>query len=60
MAERLAEIGRGGDLVRDLLGLRQIFPESLARNEAFCTAVEEAVAAMHASGPRALIGDRHA
>jgi fructuronate reductase len=60
MAERLAEIGRGGDLVRYFLGLRQIFPESLARNEAFCTAVEQAVAAMHAGGPRALIGDRHA
>jgi fructuronate reductase len=60
MAEQLAEIGRGGDLVPDLLGLVQIFPESLARNEAFCTAVENAVRTMHGGGPRALIGDGHA
>ena len=54
----LAEIGRSGDLVRDLLGLRQIFPESLARNEAFCTTVEATVAAMRAHGPSALIGEK--
>jgi len=53
LAERLAEAGRGGDLVGALLALRQIFPERLAGDEAFRVAVETAAAAMRRTGSRA-------
>jgi fructuronate reductase len=57
LAGRLAEIGRGSELVGGLLGIQSIFPNTLARDPAFRTALDRAVSAMRTSGPRALIGD---
>ena len=57
LADRFAEIGRGSDPVTGLLGIQQIFPDTLARNPAFRGALDQAVSAMRASGPCALIGD---
>jgi fructuronate reductase len=52
---KLAEIARGGDPVRGLLALRQVFPERLASDEVFTAAVSSAVARMRAAGPRAVL-----
>jgi fructuronate reductase len=60
LAGQLAEIGRRDNLVADLIGLRQIFPETLAANPDFVSAVTSAVAAMGSSGPRKLIGEQDA
>lgn len=55
LAERLAGIERGGDLVQRLLDLRQIFPAALAEHQGFRDAVGTAVAGMRRSGPRAFL-----
>lgn len=55
LAGRLAEIGQGGDIVGELLALRQIFPARLAEDAAFCSAVAGAVATIRSSGPRAAL-----
>jgi fructuronate reductase len=60
LAAQLAEIGRRDNLVFDLLELRQIFPEALASNPAFASAVTSAVAAMRHRGPHKLIGEQDA
>ncbi len=57
LTDRLAEIGRGGNLVADMLALRQIFPQALAGNPAFRSAVEAAVEAMRRNGAGAVIGE---
>jgi fructuronate reductase len=56
LARQFAQIGRGGNLVADLLSLRTVFPQAIAANAAFRSAIEKAVAIMRASGPRMLIG----
>jgi fructuronate reductase len=54
LAGTLAGIGRGGgDSVPKLLALRQIFPETLASDERFRSAVAAAADAMRSEGPRA-------
>jgi fructuronate reductase len=58
LAAGLAEIGLGGDPVRGLLALRQVFPERLAEDPVFTEAVGTAVAAMRRSGPTALLRAR--
>ena len=60
LADRLAEIGRGGNVVADLLDLRQVLPPALAADPVFRSAVERAASAMRANGPRALIGEQNA
>jgi fructuronate reductase len=60
LADRLAEIGRRGDLVFDLLALRQVFPETLAVDPKFTSAITRAVAAMRDNGPTATIGEQDA
>ncbi|MEA3003667.1 MAG: fructuronate reductase [Sphingomonadales bacterium] len=55
LAPRMAEIGRGGDLVDDLLSLRQVFPPRFAGDANFRNAIAHAVARMRAAGPRAVI-----
>ncbi len=57
LAGELAQIAVGGHLVDDLLALKQIFPQALAHNQLFRSAVEAAASAMRETGPRALIGD---
>ncbi|MDP8913715.1 MAG: mannitol dehydrogenase family protein, partial [Pseudomonadota bacterium] len=42
LGDRLAEIGRGSDLVGGLLGIQQIFPNRLALDPAFRPAVDKA------------------
>lgn len=54
---RLAEIGRGSDLVSGLLGIQQIFPNELSRDPVFRPALDTAVSAMRTSGLRNLIRD---
>jgi len=56
LARQFAQIGRGGNLVADLLSLRTVFPQAIAANAAFRSAIEKAVGIMRASGPRTLIG----
>jgi fructuronate reductase len=54
LAATLTQIVRsGGDLLPQLLALRQIFPEGLARDERFRSAVAAAAYAMRSDGPRA-------
>jgi fructuronate reductase len=60
LGDRLAEIGKGANVVPDLLALRQLFPEALAANPKFSSAVARAVSAIRASGPRAAIGEQNA
>ncbi|HUG45654.1 MAG TPA: mannitol dehydrogenase family protein [Sphingomicrobium sp.] len=55
LSAELARIGRSGDVVARLLGLEQIFPERLARNSDFRSAVSEAAEAMRSAGPRAFL-----
>lgn len=57
LGDRLAQIGRGSDLVSGLLEIQQIFPTGLAHHPAFRPALDKAVSAMRACGPRALVGD---
>jgi fructuronate reductase len=60
LADRLTEIGRGGSLVPDLLLLRQVFPQPLAADPIFTSAVTSAVAAIRDKGPLATIGEQDA
>jgi fructuronate reductase len=60
MAGQLSEIGRRGNLVPDLLGLRQIFPKTLAGHPEFASAVASAVAALRGNGLRKVIGEQDA
>jgi fructuronate reductase len=60
LADRLAEIGRSGNLVPDLRALRQVFPEPLAADPVFIFALTRAAATMRDKGPRAAIGEQHA
>ena len=54
LAAQLTAIGRGGgDPVPRLLELRQIFPEKLASDSRFRSALAAAAAAMRNEGPRA-------
>lgn len=55
LGARLAEIARGGDPVRGLLALRQVFPERLARDSIFTGAVALAVERMREGGAHALL-----
>lgn len=55
LASRLTEIGIKEDGAVGLLGLRQIFPEAIAGNPAFRSAVLAAVHAMREEGPRACL-----
>jgi fructuronate reductase len=56
LAQQLADIGRRGNLVPDLLSLRTVFPQGVAANAAFRSAIENAIEIMRTSGPRTLIG----
>ena len=60
LGDRLSEIGRGGDPVGGLLGLRQVFPASLAEDPFFRGGLEEVVAAMRSKGVREMVGNGHA
>jgi fructuronate reductase len=55
LAPCLAEIGLKDDAAEELLALRQIFPEAVAENPAFRTAVLAAARAMREEGPRACL-----
>ncbi len=57
LAGELTQIALGGRLVDDLLALEQIFPQALAQNQRFRSAVKAAASAMRETSPRALIGD---
>jgi fructuronate reductase len=54
LAGTLARIGAGGD-VHAFLGLRQVFPSSLASDPVFRDALASAAAKMREEGPRALL-----
>ena len=56
LSGRLSEIGRGDNVAGDLLALRNIFPQSIAENEAFRAALDGAITTMRSSGPRSVIG----
>ena len=56
LAELLAALGRSPDPVEGILRLRQVFPESLASDVAFRSAVNIAAAAIRAEGVAAAIG----
>lgn len=55
MADRLTEIGRGGDLVGEMLALRQIFPEAVMARGIFPAAVARSVSTARAEGARSLL-----
>lgn len=55
LADALVAAARSGELVESLLAMRQIFPARVAEDGSFRAAVAEAVAAMRAQGPRALL-----
>ncbi|MFL6862310.1 MAG: mannitol dehydrogenase family protein [Allosphingosinicella sp.] len=55
LADRLAEIGRGGDPVQGLLALRQVFPERLAADPRFRDAVTRTADLMRRAGPGAAL-----
>jgi fructuronate reductase len=57
LAATLAEIGRGGDAVEQLLALRQVFPERLAADPRFRDAVARAAVRMRTTGPRAVMAE---
>jgi len=56
LADRLTALGRSSDPVEAILGLRQIFPENLASDAAFSSAVAAAASAMRIEGVAAAIG----
>jgi len=56
LADLLAALGRSPDPVEGILRLRQVFPESLASDVAFRSAVNTAAAAIRAEGVAAAIG----
>jgi mannitol-1-phosphate/altronate dehydrogenase len=53
LAETLTKAGGSGDLVGSLLGLRQIFPGTLAGHREFVQGVRKAVQAHRSEGTRA-------
>jgi fructuronate reductase len=56
LAETLAQIGYGGDVVEGLLALRQIFPQPLADDPRFRAAVQSAAARLRDAGLQAVLG----
>ena len=59
LADTLATLGSLPDPAREILQLRQVFPEMLASNTAFPKAVADAVSKMRTQGVAALIDARH-
>lgn len=56
LADRLTALGRSVDPVEGVLGLRQVFPESLTLDAVFRSAVTAAAGAMRTEGVDAAIG----
>jgi fructuronate reductase len=55
LAERLTALSRGGDAVDRILDLREIFPDSLARDPAFRGAVRDSALLLRGPDPAAAI-----
>lgn len=55
LGDKLAEIGRSGDVVRTLLALRQMFPERFTADPVVTDTIKRAVERMQSGGPRALL-----
>jgi fructuronate reductase len=57
LADRLSELARGDDAVEQILALREVFPETLASDPAFRSAVSTAASALRGPGGARTLAD---